>query len=231
MKPEKFFFPLMVFAAVIAVYMLFRKREPATVTQPSTSASGLPLVTPQAQNYNVNPAQVAPSPLVMLADPFSHDPNNPSAKPPSYLAFNFGPSHDLTKTPTPKPDKKKNGCSGSCNSCDSCSQDSNTFPDGQTTTRLSSSRGRQVAAQPDWIANALANLSESNLHIGQPIDLSGTNTPAPVAQTIPASVPNAVAKKPGPKLPKTLLTVFTGQNPQSHPYTMASNFASSPYLM
>lgn len=224
----------MVFAAVIAVYLFFRKSAPATQTQPSTSASGLPLTTPQAQNYNVAPYQQTPNPLVMLAEPQSNDPGSGAQKPPSYLAFNFGPSHDLTKTPTASAlreaqRKANSGCGGSCGTCKSRCNSSNVFPDGNGNTEMSSDRKRQIEAQPSWIDNALANLADSgSVPTMQP--LSGGDVPT--AQIIPASVANSVSRLGGVRAPdfNTIRVVDIGQNPASHPYTMLTNFAASPYL-
>jgi hypothetical protein len=170
MKPEKFFFPLMVFAAVVTVYLLLRKphAQATTIIQPSTSQSGVPnTATESPTSYNVQTPQLAASPLVYLQDPYTSNPAESSPKhPPSYLAFNFGPSHDLTKKPNPDLHKlqkvaqgKGCGCGGGCNSC---SRNNNTFPDGSGQTKLASTGRRQVENAPeDWLILAQDNLTGS----------------------------------------------------------------------
>lgn len=214
MKPEKFFFPIMVFAAIIGIYLLFRKQEPATVQGPNTSASGLPTIAPQAQQYQVNPPTLTPSPLVMLADPYSNDPQAATPqRPPAYLAFNFGPSHDLTKTPfnpagsgvTDDGTKTASGCGG-CGSSSHCGCGTidNVFPDGAACSKMSSNNRRQVATvtKDPW-ENALRNFNGADIgtpepfrFITQPVagpsDTTSTNN-AP--QSIPATVAKSVSNK------------------------------------
>jgi hypothetical protein len=85
MKFERVFFPLMVFAAVIAVYLFFRKAAPAATTsfvQPSAAGSGIPNTATEApQNvYNIGAPQYTPSPLVLLSDPSSNQPAAPTTE-------------------------------------------------------------------------------------------------------------------------------------------------------
>lgn len=187
MKPEKFFFPLMVVAAVVGIWAIFRK--PATVTtqtQPSAAPSGIPnYATESPTSYNVQTPQLGNAPaLVYLQNPMS---NNPAAKvqpdkPPTYLAFNFGPSHDLTKVPDSNLHQeqeaaqgKSTGCGGcQSNSCNSCDQNKNTFPDGQGRTALASSHRAQIVNAPrSFLEIAQANLSD------QPSDVFGLTPTVP----------------------------------------------------
>jgi hypothetical protein len=179
MKAEKFFFPLMVFAAVVTVYLLL-KRQPSgtTVQTPSTSASGVPnYATESPTAYNVGVPQLPASPLVYLQDPMNPDPasSDVRSKPPSYLAFNFGPSHDLTKIPNPdlsrlqKSASNNAGCGG-CGGCNSCDQNQNTFPDGNGRTPLSTSPRKLVDTAP----KSFLDIAAENLGVAAPAITSPT---------------------------------------------------------
>jgi hypothetical protein len=230
---EKFFFPVGALAGVLAVYFWLKKPAvPAQANQPSAAPSGVPNYTPEAQQYQVNPSTYTPSPLVLLSDPFSNKPagttNKPagtttedaaSQKPPYYLAFNFGPSHDLTKVPM-QPKKKDSGACGCKSSCDTCSQAQNTFPDGTGATKMSSNRRRQIEVTPPgaW-DNVINNIQSGDFgpitpfHPYLPPVGPNTETPAAPSQNIAASFPGKVtAKYVGPPLPyeATLSHSFSG---------------------
>jgi hypothetical protein len=185
MKPEKLFFPLMVFAAVITVYLLFKKQPAQQVLQPSTAPSGVPTYSTEGPNsYNVQAPQAVGSPLVYLADPWSDNPlGDVRKKPPAYLAFNFGPSHDLTKIPSSGLHALQKAASGKCGSgcggCNSCKQDVNVFPDGSSDVKLASTNVRQADNAP------VSFLQIAALNLDLPQDQAFAPTP---------STPKAVAK-------------------------------------
>lgn len=190
MKPEKFFFPLMVFAAIVGVWMFLRKPQAVTQTQPSTSASGVPNVaTESPTSYNVQSPQIPASPLVYLADPGNPDPTAPARKsPPNYLSFNFGPNHDLTKVPADNlydaqksALRKKSGCGGCGGDCNSCDQNANVFPDGVGRTPLSSSRRMQIEAAP----RSFLEIAKANLD-AQPETILNEPSPVPAKEHIQA---------------------------------------------
>lgn len=106
MKVEQFFFPVSVAAAIVGIWAVLRKPNtgPTVSNQVSPASAGLPNYTPQAVTYQVNPPQlVAPTQAQLLSDPWNPNPalpKNPQYQtPPAYLAFNFGPGHDLSKIP------------------------------------------------------------------------------------------------------------------------------------
>lgn len=181
MDIQKLLIPLTAGAAVIGIYVAFRKQpgQIAAVTpNPASSGvtgnfSGAGVVQPV--NYNVPPVQLQPNPLIVLQNPTNPTPGtaggtspsgadrtnpfSPDGSPPPYLAFNFGPSHDLSKqSPGPKQPKKKGGC-GCSDSCSSSCGQKNNFPDGSGDTPLSSSGARLVSnSDPNgWINDVLNN--------------------------------------------------------------------------
>lgn len=177
-KPEKLFLPLFVVSAVGAVYLLFRNTDgPTQSTVPNTSQSGVPSAYTQSgavqgpNEYNVPAYQVDPSPLAYLSDPYASNPGSESTRTyaPSYLAYNRGPSSDLTKISVENRQPEKNGCG--CNDCsgsdshagkDECPgcMKRNSFPDGNGTIALSSSRARQIRSSDGaWIENAASNIN------------------------------------------------------------------------
>ena len=189
MKPEKLFFPLMVFAAVLGVWFWLKPKGPATVVQPNTSQSGVPGYYAQSPaQYSVGQPQLTPSPLVMLANPLSNDPyQKQPEKPPFYLAFNFGPSHDLTKAPAAAAikdaaKKSKKDCGGDCGCCGGCGDSQNNmFPDGRGRTPMASTFGRMVNNTPqiqEWISIAEQNFSETNIYPAPP-PAPSISTPSP----------------------------------------------------
>lgn len=214
MKPEKLFFPLMVAAAIIAIYLLFRNPQPAaTVQGPNTASSGLPTITPQTQQYQVNPPTLTPTPLIMLANPFANDPNSTATKPPAYLSFNFGPSHDLTKTPTVPASTGKTGCGCEAEQC-GCGSINNQFPDGAGCSKLASSGKRLIRSggNDPW-QNVITNIQGADLN-PEPFTpalnpvLPGTPEPPNV---LPPSSPKPVSNKKAlsGKVPP-IQAVFTG---------------------
>lgn len=167
MDAQKLFFPVAVGAAVLGIWATFRKTPAVAAMTPNPSGGGV--VGPYTQNgvvqpmsFPVAPVQLAPNPFILLSQPTNPTPgsnggDSPSARrksPPNYLAFNFGPSHDLTKQATPPKTKKKNGCGcGSCESdCNTCAG-RDTYPDGTGNTPLSSTRTRQFynSTPSDWL--------------------------------------------------------------------------------
>lgn len=181
MKLEKLFLPLTIFAAVIGVYVFFRRSGGAqTITAPSTGASGVPeSYTSQGQvqpvNYQVPGVASDPSPLVVLSDPFSSNPGGTPIPTPSYLSYNLGPGNLLNTAPdvTIPPDANC-GC-GSCGAtCANQCGNINSFPDGSGNVPLSTTRARQLAAskpgtwQPEAIKNLNAYFALENQSYGNP---------------------------------------------------------------
>lgn len=203
---EKFLAPVGALASVLAVYFWLKKPNvPAQSNNPNPSASGVPLYTPEAQQYTVNPPTLTPSPLVMLSDPFADKPAGTTEgsaamqKPPYYLAFNLSPLHDLTKVPVATPDAKMSplnksaecGCGSCSQSCDKCDQTQAAFTDGIGTTRMSSNRRRQIQTAPptvwEHIINNLQGTDLGPIATFQPT--STTVTPAAPAVNNPPSTP------------------------------------------
>lgn len=169
MKLEKLFLPLMVFGAVVTVYLLFRGQGnvPSQIVTPNPASSGVPAtynfgsVTPATYNVPAIPGAAALTPTALSSDPSSANPagGGPSQVP-SYLTFNFGPGSDLTKgNATPASSDSSSGCgcnsspsnsSGSCVSCKS----RNSFPDGSSPTPLASSKAAAIndAGNDAWKA-------------------------------------------------------------------------------
>jgi hypothetical protein len=187
MDVQKYFFPLGVLAAVLAVYAVFRKTGSnantiATYPNPSSSGVGLPVSDPsQTQgtvapvSYNVPTTTLAPSPIVVLQQPSNPSPQTPASQTPAnqtpaYLTFNFGPQSDLNKTPLSNSQLSEAqptnpgqssaassgcGCGGSCSGA--CNQ-ANSFPDGNGTVKLASSKRVQLHQQNKWLNPAHANM-------------------------------------------------------------------------
>lgn len=156
MKLEKVFLPLMVFAAVITVYLLFRKSGgvPSALT-PNTSSSGVPATysnsgVVQPATYNVPPIVPLGNPNLISLNPSSNSPTsqNGDTSVPAYLTYNMSPGNDLNKQPTYDISKQSTcGCSGckqtTCNTCKSAYS----FTDG--TTKLSPSKSKLIRNAPD----------------------------------------------------------------------------------
>ena len=207
-KPEKVFLPLMIFAAVIGVYLLFRGSPTQSVTVPSPASSGVPVSYTlsggvQPATYAVQGTPASLSPAVILQDPMSANPGgNQRNSPPPYLAFNYGPFHDLTK---PLPDSMTQPatsgdceCGGSCGGSDSGSggcptncNSKNAFPDGQLSTPLSSTRSRQVnSSKPhEWLERAAANV---RTYMG--VEAGAPTVPNITSRPISGALPNPAAQ-------------------------------------
>lgn len=188
MDVQKYFFPLGVLAAVLGIYAIFRKTTGtpnaiATFPNPSSSGVGLPTDPPQSAGgvssvapvtYNVPATSFAPSPLIVLQNPYNPNPqaSDPSQTQdngaPAYLTFNLSPASDLNKTPASRSQLRKaqpnaqgdsdhggcgcgGGCSGSCNQA-------NSFPDGNGSVKLSTSKANQLKAQSSWLSPAQQNM-------------------------------------------------------------------------
>lgn len=227
MKKERFFFPLFVFAAVLAVYLFFRKQDPGTkALQPSTAGSGIPQwATEGPAQYSVPAYQPPVTPVMLMADPYNAFPGQKQPmSAPSYLAFNFGPSHDLTKHPTPDLTSKQKamkdegcGCGGGTSTCATCNQINDQYPDGSTGCKMASSTKRLIATQPkSWLEIAQDNFGGQDVaqflpHApsvfnpgnpnGPPQSVETNPAPAAPASNIPKAVPGLVAQYNGPALP------------------------------
>lgn len=176
---EKLFLPLSVVAAVIAVYVFFRRSGGAqTITAPSTASSGVPeSYTSQGQvqpiNYQVAAVPSDPSPLVVLSDPFSANPGGTQTGTPAYLAYNLGPGNLLNATPQIDAPESNCGCDCGGTCANQCGMQ-NAFPDGGTDSMLVTSRAKQLIAskpgtwQPKSIANLNAFLALENQSVGTP---------------------------------------------------------------
>lgn len=188
MDVQKYFFPLGVLAAVLGVYAIFRKSGStpnaiATYPNPASSGVGLPSDFANTQGvgasvapvtYNVPATSLAPSPLIVLQNPYNPNPqasdpaNTQDNAAPAYLTFNFGPQSDLNKTPASRSQLRKaqpnaqgdsdhggcgcgGGCSGSCNQA-------NSFPDGNGSIKLSTSKANQLKVQSSWLSPAQQNM-------------------------------------------------------------------------
>lgn len=199
MKFEKLFFPLMVFAAIVTIYLLFRKSPQVTTqTQPSTAPSGIPnYATESPSNYNVQMPQLGNAPaLVYLQNPMSNNPAGEQRQyPPTYLSFNFGPNHDLTKVPDSNLHEqqqaaqgKNGGCGGCSGGCNSCDQNQNTFPDGQGKTRLASSHKAQIVNAP----RSFLEIATENLGMQPPDILEAQHAGSVPLKPAPAPKKNQV---------------------------------------
>lgn len=233
MKIEQFFFPLTVAAAVVGIWVVLRKPNngPEVSNQISPAASGLPNYTPQAVSYQVNPPQLAaPSQLQLLGNPYDPNPAlppNPQYKtPPAYLAFNFGPGHDLSKIPLtdaqiqqlngtrPTTQPTACGCGGNEYGAGGCANDPNhsIYPDGRG--GFMAQNGKHLVMQmnrqdPNWPARAAYNLAgsdidpntlpfRSNAIVQEAPPQPGQASPAAPNQTLAPAAPGAnVVNQPG----------------------------------
>jgi len=192
MDLQKLTFPLMIAAAIAALWVLFHpKEQPAPTNQISAAPSGLPNYMPAAQTYQVNPPQLMPSQPVVIADPYNPNPGLPSPTfPPPYLSFNFGPSHDLSKIPLSQdqlaqmahdrstlpggaPGGESCGCGGN-DDLTGCNADTNhgVFPDGRNAVMAKSGPeliSRLNRQDPTWMPRQIYNLGGS--------DVTPQNTP------------------------------------------------------
>lgn len=154
---NKHFLPVIILGAIGATYYYSKNYggnnaatvpNPASggVTGPSTQpAIGVQTdVTPvyyDAKTWDQNPSQNQ-----VISNPYAAFPGSPLQTPPTYLAFNFGPSHDLTK---------QAAVLNQQNPADA----TNAYIDGTGDTLLSSSRSRQVSNDPNWIDSAIQNIN------------------------------------------------------------------------
>lgn len=180
MKLEKLFFPLTIFASVIAVYIFFRGtgNNPQTATFPSAAGAGIiPAQTGGGQvqpiTYSVPTQPVAANPLVVLSDPYNANPGGGSVATPPYMNYNLG-SGNLT-LPTPieatAPTACGCGCGGACgNMCGL----QNGYVDGNGNVALNTTRAQQLqksnatAWQPQALDNLSAFLGLSDNESGNP---------------------------------------------------------------
>lgn len=180
MKLEKLFLPLFIFAAVLGVYIFFRKSGGAqTLTVPSTSSSGVPeSYSSQGQvqpvNYVVAAQPVDIPPVIALSQPYNTNPGGVQNSTPSYLSYNLGPGN-LLNSPPPIPVSDANcGCGSGCGSCANQCGTQNSYTDGGGQTKLVTTRKRQNAGadtdqwQPTAIQNLNAYLALENLDAGTP---------------------------------------------------------------
>ena len=179
MKPEKLFLPLMVGAAVIGIYLLFRNTnsQSQALTVPNPSSSGVTQAASsggvvQPVTYNVPATSISPDPIVVLSDPSNPNPSStPTTQPPAYLAFNFPPASNLSQTAATPATSESGGCKSSCNQCSkksSCNQ-ANGFVDGSVSSPLASSTARLVKNGGDtWIENTRNNINAYLSLEGQP---------------------------------------------------------------
>jgi hypothetical protein len=196
-SPEKLFLPLAVVAAVIAVYTFFRKAGGSqTLTTPNPGPSGVPASysaggVVQPVNYTVPAVPDNPSPAIILANPFSANPGGSTIPTPPYLAYNLGPGNLLNTAPDTSmiPPTSHCGCDSGASCANQCSSQCgsfNSFPDGAGTTKLSTTRGRQLAAsspgtwQPAQVANLNAYLATENMSSGTP-DIASWIPPGSIA--------------------------------------------------
>lgn len=160
MTIEKFFMPLTVVAAVVGIYVAFRKEVGSQgVIIPNPASAGVTAVQTTGGvvspiNYNVPPLATNPSPLVLMSDPSNPTPGF-NAPVPAYLAFNFGPGLALNKAAPLPPAKPATG--GGC--CDPCSGRDYAFSDGGKDS-LVSTRSKQVSnSTPEsWLPAATDNV-------------------------------------------------------------------------
>jgi hypothetical protein len=174
---QKLVFPLMVFAAVIAVYIFFRQQGSAntTVTYPSTASSGVPASytgagVVQPVTYSV-PAQAAnPNNVVVLSNPYNTNPGGSPIQTPAYLSGNLGAGNLLNNAPVTNPNATPAancGCGSGCGSCaNQCGATgsggtSANFGDGVGTTQMYTTRKNQIAASDaqSWLPGAVQNLN------------------------------------------------------------------------
>jgi hypothetical protein len=156
-QAEKFFLPLTVVAAVAGVWALFRSGDKNIgALTPNPSSGGVPASysasgTVQPVSYNVPAVALQPSAITLLSNPWD------SGSVPSYLTFNQPPQADINKLVNLPHTEAKAGCG--CNSCDPCAGATNLF-DATGGTKLSSSRSRQIDAEPTaWIDRARSNVN------------------------------------------------------------------------
>ena len=249
MDVQKYFFPLGVGAAIIGIWVALRKPNtgPLQSNQISPAASGLPNYTPQAVQYQVNPPQLAaPSQIQLLGDPWDPNPaiptNPQNQTPPAYLAFNFGPGHDLSKIPLTddqiaqlngnRPTQQASSC-GTCGGCSggnsggNCANDPNksVFPDGRG--GYMATNGRQLVQKmnrqdPAWPQRAAYNIAGSDITPEQlpyanqmPVATANNQTsPAAPNQTLTPAAPGANAvNQPIGQNPPIGLNVIPQRNP------------------
>lgn len=175
MDLTKLTLPVVLAAAIIGIYVALKPSQPVGAVTPNPASGGVPgpyssQGVVQPVTYNVPPVSLAPNPFIMLSDPLNPSPgiNNPLAPgnraggPPQYLAFNFGPSHDLTKKATPKPIKESEcgGCCGDCSGGSGCAKNKNSYPDGSGNTPLASSGSRLLrnSNPQDYLDFAMNNV-------------------------------------------------------------------------
>lgn len=223
MDLQKLTFPLMIAAAIVGLWVVLRPKKQAQISnQVSAAPSGLANYLPQAQTYQVNTPQLAaPSQPVILADPYNPNPGLPQSKtPPAYLAFNFGPGHDLSKVPLTQAQLAQMhgdrtaggscGCGGGAGGAYGCESDANhgIYPDGRGA--VMAKNGKELVTRldrqdPSWLNRAAYNLAGSDVTPEQiPSAHSqlreqllqaqpGTATPAAKTSTLPPAAPGAGA--------------------------------------
>lgn len=173
MKLEKFFLPLSILAAVIAVYIFFRGNGQVAATLPNPASAGVPGpytlpgggVTPVV--YNVPAQQANPTAAMLLSQPSNPNPGSgPQNQTPPYLSFNLGPYLNLTQDIAPVsaatiPSSCGCGSAPEQNSACSACGTKNSYPDGTGSTPMSTSRRRQLLDSIPhlWLNDAIENLN------------------------------------------------------------------------
>lgn len=174
---ERFFFPVMIFAAIVTIWVYLRGKAGATqaiVNSPATNIPGVGqqipgltqvLFAPAMGGGSGGPPQATPSiaaNITAARDPLSVNPGaTPISYPPSYLTYNYGPQFAFSKLPLVDPmvsaaiKSGSCGCGGKCDSCKSCvspcDQANARYPDGRGTCL-----GKKVS--PLLVSKTLANV-------------------------------------------------------------------------
>jgi len=198
---ERFFFPVMIFAAIVTIWVYLRGKSGGTqaiVNNPATNVPGtttqLPgltqvLYTPGTGGGSGGPPQSVPSiasNAVAANAPTQAAPSTSFSTAPSYLTYNFGPDFAFSKIPVADAmlmqqqaaaagGSKSCGCGGGCSkSCVSCDASNSRYPDG---------RGSCLAKK---VSPALVNRTAQNIQsflvgaasIPYAANLPQVNTPA-----------------------------------------------------
>jgi hypothetical protein len=133
---------------VLTIWIYIKSTGKGAVVQqvPSTTSSGLPSPTVPIEQYTVTPPTLAPSPLIMLNDPWGSDPSAGDVPSPGYSNYNMPIAR--TGYQAPAPDQPAGGCGCSQDKCKpSCSDVNNgQFGDGQGSQCMSATTTGQIPA-------------------------------------------------------------------------------------